>query len=858
MKKKQITTWVGVTLSVAVILLAFWFLHRQLAEISWPDVISYIRAIPTASLLASVFFAVCSYALLSCYDLIGLRYLGHDIPYRQSSLTSFMSFAIGHNVGIASLSGGSIRYRMYTLAGLSAADVARLIIFISITFAVGASGLLGVSLLLMPGSESAILQLPPGIRYLPGIVLVCVPVAYIGFTLVRKSPIRIGPWSVQPPKPRFAVAQVGIAITDISFAAATLYVLLLPIVQIDFFHFLGVYMLALGAGVVSNVPGGMGVFEAVLIAALPQIALPALLGTIIIYRLIYYLGPLCIALLLLVVHESRHHRQKIAKPVAVVSSWISSIAPQTMGAIVFLAGFILLVSGASPSVDARLSAISQIIPLPVLELSHLVGSVLGVGLLILARGLYRRLNGAYLITLVALASGAIVSLTKGLDYEEALILTAVGIVLFLSRAEFYRRESLANQQFSMQWILAIIFALGIATWIGFFSYRHVEYSQELWWRFAFDAQAPRMLRTLVFTAVTALAYALWKLFRANPLPAGTLESTFGALPDREAVHSVLDGALHSSGNLALLGDKRFLWASDQKAFIMYQVSGESWIAMGDPVGPENYHEELAWTFRELVDRHDGRTVFYQVSDEHLPLYVDLGLTLTKLGEEAIVDLGHFSLQGSQNAALRQILNKAKKNGAVFEIVPRTEIGPILPDLRRISDRWLEDKSAAEKGFSLGAFSESYITHFDCAVVRVDDSIVAFANLWLAPAGKELSIDLMRYDNQSPNGIMDYLFVELMQWGARNGYQSFNLGMAPLSGLERRPLAPLWHKIGHLIFTHGDNFYNFEGLRHYKSKFHPDWKPRYLACPGGWTQLPLALLDTSRLISGGLSGFLGKR
>lgn len=82
-------------------------------------------------------------------------------------------------------------------------------------------------------------------------------------------------------------------------------------------------------------------------------------------------------------------------------------------------------------------------------------------------------------------------------------------------------------------------------------------------------------------------------------------------------------------------------------------------------------------------------------------------------------------------------------------------------------------------------------------------------------------------------------------------------MAPLSGLEQRPLAPLWHKLGNLIFTHGENFYNFEGLRHYKEKFNPEWQPRYIACPGGWWQLPRALLDASRLISGGVGGILGK-
>jgi phosphatidylglycerol lysyltransferase len=283
---------------------------------------------------------------------------------------------------------------------------------------------------------------------------------------------------------------------------------------------------------------------------------------------------------------------------------------------------------------------------------------------------------------------------------------------------------------------------------------------------------------------------------------------------------------------------------------MYQVSGRSWIALGDPVGPDDHHEDLAWAFLELVDQYDGRPVFYEISDEHLSVFVDLGLTLSKLGEEAHVPLEGFSLQGSQRAELRQAVNRATRAGASFEIATARDLPAVMTQLRRVSDNWLARKSTAEKRFSLGAFSEAYIGKFDCALVRVGGEIVAFANLWTAPAGGELSVDLMRYDERAPKGVMDYLFTELMLWGVANGYRWFNLGMAPLAGLEARPLAPLWPRLGNLVFSHGENFYNFEGLRNYKAKFDPQWRPRYLACPGGWSHLTAALFDAARLVSGG--------
>ncbi len=134
--------------------------------------------------------------------------------------------------------------------------------------------------------------------------------------------------------------------------------------------------------------------------------------------------------------------------------------------------------------------------------------------------------------------------------------------------------------------------------------------------------------------------------------------------------------------------------------------------------------------------------------------------------------------------------------------------------------------------------------------------MAFSNLWTGDGKNEFSGDLMRYSGDAPKGSMDYLFTELLLWGAAKGYRYLNLGMAPLSGLESHPLAPLWHRMGTLIFRHGEHFYNFEGLRACKQKFRPEWRAKYLAAPRG-LGLPTVLLDVSALISGGLRGVLSR-
>jgi phosphatidylglycerol lysyltransferase len=290
---------------------------------------------------------------------------------------------------------------------------------------------------------------------------------------------------------------------------------------------------------------------------------------------------------------------------------------------------------------------------------------------------------------------------------------------------------------------------------------------------------------------------------------------------------------------------------------MYGVSGRAWVAMGDPVGgtPEE-GTELAWLFRERVDAHQGWACFYQVGPGFLPRYLDLGLSLLKLGEEATVPLGDFRLDTPERRALRHAHRKMEKEGLCFEVVPREAVAPLLPQLKAISDAWLTEKNTREKGFSLGYFSERYLLEGPVALVRQGGELLGFANLWAPELKVELSMDLMRSRPGAPRGVMDHLFVSLMLWGQTQGYERFNLGMAPFSGFESRSLAPLWQRAGAFLFTHGEHLYHFQRLRHFKEKVHPVWTPRYLAAPGGLA-FPRVLAGIGALVSRGLTGMVAR-
>jgi phosphatidylglycerol lysyltransferase len=837
---------VGAALGVTVFAVAAWFLRRALADIHFATVLERVHEISGRRVALAALFACGSYLILTGYDALGVRYAGRRLPYLRTALTSFMAYAVGHNVGIAALSGGSIRYRVYSALGLSAVEVTKIIAFCTVTFFIGTAFLLGVSFGVMPAAELKVLAVPTPIVRAAGALLIGAVAAYLAGSSLRRGPLQIGSWRIGIPATRIAWLQLLFSIGDLLCASGTLYVLLAPSLGIGYWSFLGLYLVAIAAGVLSSLPGGIGVFEAVLLITLPNVDREALLSTVIVYRLIYYVAPLAVALVFLAGHEIQLHRSKLFQAGDIASDWLSKIAPQILGTTVFLAGLVLLVSGASPAIASRLRIIARLIPLPVLELSHLLGSLFGFALLIVARGLQRRLSSAYRITILLLIAGVFASLLKGLDYEEALILTTILVFLRLTHDEFYRRGSLLDQRFTPAWIGMILIALAASIWVGIFSYRNVEYSDQLWWQFSLNGNAPRMLRASLVATIAAAGFTLWKLMRPAP-PAQKLPSA----DDLAHARRIVAAAVDSSANAALTGDKRFLFNHDRTAFVMYQVSGRSWIALGDPVGPPEEREALVWDFRELCDRYDGRVVFYQVTDEELPLYVDMGLTLSKLGEDGRVPLENFSLEGAPRAELRQAWNRGKREGLSFEVVGREQVPKYFPRLKQISDTWLTERSTAEKSFSLGAYDERYLANFDCALVRAHGEIVAFANLWPAPAGGELSVDLMRYTSAAPKQVMDYLFIELMLWGKAQGYKWFSMGMAPLAGLEQHTLATIWHKTGNLIFRYGEGFYNFEGLRHYKAKFAPVWRPRYLACPGGGLTLPRVLLDVAKLISGGI-------
>jgi phosphatidylglycerol lysyltransferase len=830
-------------IGLLVFLAALAVLHAELHAIRWHDLEAAVLATPQPRLWLAVGLTALNYGVLTGYDLLAFATIGRALPRRHIAGAALVAYAISHTVGFAALSGASVRYRFYARWGVTAAEMAQIVVSYSVTFWIGLLGLGGVSLALTPPPDAAFLP-PPAVTRAIGVVLIGAVAAYVVACLARRGPLRVGPASVVLPRPALAVAQVALSITDWLLAGSILY-LLLPTGAPPFLAVLGAFLAAVLLGMASHVPGGIGVFEGLMVLWLrPWLPASALLPTFVVYRAVYYLLPFLAGVVALVADEARQRRVHLARAAGWMGRLTERLTPRALAACTFFSGVVLLASGATPAAPGRLDLLDRLLPLGVIEMSHFAGSIAGAGLLVLSHGLARRLDAAYYASASLIVIGMAASLLKGFDVEEAVLLLGVLVILHRARPAFDRRAAFFETRFSPGWIAAVAGTLGASAWLTQIAFAHVPVTGDLWWRVELAGEASRSLRASIGAAMVVLLVGLARLV-------GRARHGIDA-PDDAAIDdaaALVAAQPTTTANLVFLRDKAVLFDDERHGFVMYGVQGRTWVAMGDPVGPPALQPILIRRFLERVDDYDGTPVFYGVGPSALHRYADVGLTFIKLGEEALVDLATLTLDGSAGARPRQTLRRLERDGGTFRLIAPPDVPAHLPELRRVSDEWLAHKAAAEKGFSLGFFDEAYVRRFPVGVIERGGVIQAFATLWPGAPGSELSVDLMRFAADAPKNVMEALLVHVMVWGRGEGYRRFSLGMAPLSGFERTAGAPRWQKVGAFVYEHGEALYGFQGLRAFKEKFGPEWEPRYLACPGGLA-LPRILADVSALIAGG--------
>ena len=615
---------IGLAVTLLLFAIALIACRHLLSELDLNALHDSILDVPKPALMGALAATVVGFIILLGYEWSASRYAGASLAPRTLALGGFTAFAIGNAIGLSMLSGGSVRYRLYARHGLGAAEVARMTLFASLSLGCALPPLAALATLSdLPAASSALGLSETLLGVVATAVLVLFSVLAIGIYRRRlpEQPypdsllVRIGRRTLRLPGRRLTFLQLVITALDVAAAATVLY-LLLPETP-PFGAFLLVYLLALAAGVLSHVPGGVGVFEAILLAAFSDtLGAAPLAAALLLYRLIYVVLPLLVACLLLLINEGQRLFQTRQTLRAA-----SGLAAPILAVLVFLSGVVLLFSGVTPEIDTRLEHIGFLIPHRLVDASHFGASLVGVLCLLLAQGLRRRLSAAWMLTTILLLVGALLSLLKGFDWEEASLMVLTASLLGVFRRSFYRPSRLTEVPFSPLYLVASLCVLGASIWLLLFAYQDVPYSHQLWWQFTLDADAPRGLRSLLGAAVLLVVVSLtWLLRTARPvihLPT----------PDElERASKILMASAQPDGGLALTGDKALLFHPNDEAFLMYARRGRSLVALYDPIGPGQQRAEMIWQFRDLCDIHHARPVFYQVRAENLPYYMDIGLT----------------------------------------------------------------------------------------------------------------------------------------------------------------------------------------------------------------------------------------
>lgn len=827
---------IGMIIQLTVVFIMLYFIHKEMEVYTLASIKSALAGIPLYKLGIAVFLVVLNYLILTGYELLAFNVADIKLEKRKIMFTSFVSYAFANFIGLSGLSSTSIRINLYSIWNINYKSILSIIKNVYLSFLVGVLLVGGISQIVFPNDLTRFNFILKD-TYFIGVAALLVGMFLI-FYFVAKKHFKV----------RDIFIQFLLGICDWLLISNILY-LFLPESNINFGTFLSIFMCSQVLGVLSTIPGGLGVFDVTFVKLLNNYySSDVVVAILIVYRILYYLAPFVIALVSFLFYKMLRMRDSLKGAGNFISNLMVNVSLELLSVLVFTSGALLLFSGALPPNVVHIKILAKLLPENVIIISHLLASITGTLLLILAYGLKRRLDAAYFLTVLLVSLGNIFLIFKGFHYPIFFVLSITLIFLLFARDKFYRKSSIFSEDINIKWVISTGVVIVLAIFLGFYSFRNVKYSDELWWQFTLNNGAPMFLRASLVSVIIFIVFLMLRMFR----PVIQIDK-IKSITVKNELKEIMKFSSATNSNLALLDDKFIYFNESKTNFIMYGKSNKRLIAMGDPVGDERDIKDSIWDFYNISRRSGYHVAFYEINKKYLNYYLDIGLKLFKIGEEAVVDLTNFSLEGPSQRKLRYTYSKCTKAGLVFDVV---DFEPVKDKLREISESWMKNKNGAEKEFSLGKFDDEYLKNFRIAVLKLEDEIVAFANLWETFNKEELSIDLMRYNEKALTDSMEFLFINIMLWGRKEGYKAFNLGMAPLSGLEYRGSTSLWNKFGAFIFKNGGNFYNFLGLKNFKNKFNPVWVPKYIALSGNFT-LPSTLNDIAVLVSGGIRGVVKK-
>lgn len=770
------------------------------------------------------------------YDVILVRILGAKVPKKELFEQSFIANSFSNLIGFGGLIGAALRtYFFHKLEQ----DKRRLL---SVIATVSLFYLAGISLL----SWAAALWF----RKFPLFVdTKWLYFAVLGVALYLPVFLMIHRMNAKKGKQSLITVKEGTKLIGVSFVEwiavfFAIYLLTRILgISIRIEDLFPVYIAAVCAGIISMIPGGLGSFDLVFIWGMQEfhMAEEKVLVLLLLYRVGYYLLPFIVSLIFFVkLYWERWNQSWNNLPNAILEVFSHVIL--TM--LVFLSGLILLLSASVPGIMSRLKIAQELLSFPIINVSHQLSVAAGFLLLGLSRGIEYRVKRTYELTMAALILAALFSIFKGIDYEEAIFLIIVAILLRVSKGQFYRESYVLTWGRTIFDIALIVIITSMYIIIGYLNLPDAKLAlpAKLLPYVIIDYHDLFMSAGIgLFIAVSILAIGYLNSLSKK----WKFESSL--TQEQEIVQHLHKYQGKVLSHLIFLHDKYIFWNKKRNVMISFQKYADKLVILGDPIGELNDLSSAIEEFQEIADLYGFSLVFYQVSEEMLPYLYNHGFAFFKLGEEAFVKLREFSLAGSKMKGLRAIKNKFTRENYRYELVNPPHSSELLKELREVSNDWLQ--GSKEKGYSLGFFDEAYLNKAPIALVKDCNSrIIGFMSMmYVYDDNQTISVDLMRFRPDVESGSVDFLFLSLMDWAKEQGYRRFNMGMAPLANVGLSRFSFLSEKIAAQIFLHGHFFYHFQGLRKFKEKYTNIWEPKYLAYRKK-SSLPFIMAQITLLIS----------
>ncbi|MDR2665981.1 MAG: phosphatidylglycerol lysyltransferase domain-containing protein [Endomicrobium sp.] len=822
---KRFIKYILVSLSFLFFIVALLFLHNQLKNMSYSEIINALKTLPCNRIIVVLFLSLLYYLILGGYDIIAFKYINPKISLKTKDIifTCFISNILGNNTGYSMLFGGSIRYRLYSLYNVSITDVTKVLLFSSATIWTGLLLVGGFVFAFAPISLKGIVDFSFSVRTI-GLFFIAILVSYILLSILCLKPIKLFKWTLTFPNIKIVSLQILVATCDWFIASFVLYALM-PIGEISYFTLLKIFLISQLLGIISQTPGGVVIFEASITSLLPNsLNSPEVIGGLLAYRAIFYFFPLLIALGLLASFEIIIFTKKFKKTTKIFGRTVSSFIVQVIAFSSFFTSMIAIFLTSTPFNVNRLKFILGLLPRWIADLSHFLLSIVTLGLLFISRALQLRIKSAWKFACILINFAIVLVVITGESYFVLLCLVLLLIALLTSKKYFYRNISILNTAFSVWWFNAVIVVFILSIWIGFFvnkqTVSHWTRLNVLLENILSNTTDPaRFLRSSIGMGIIIFIVILEQISRSF------LKKT--VLFTSDEIKNIIDFSDYTYSFNALSCDKNYFVNDKKNAFIMYAKSKNSWIALGDPVGgyDDKNKNELLWRFKEIADSASARLAFIGVDHRYVQIYNDIGLDTFKIGQEAKISLKAFDKESERFRYFCYIEKNIENAGFKYRVLKAENFEMYKNIFSHINNEWRKNMNYVDRKFVPGKYDESYMRDMDFAIVEKHNEIYAFSVITKTKNKNELSSGIIRYTKCNKN-IFTYMIFKNILWAKENGYKMFDLGLAYFPSIESGDVVIKYFA---KMFMFAEHFnYNLSSLREFKDRFCPMWYNKYIA------------------------------